>query len=430
MTIKKRKVNISLILIPILSISLIFTILLIFTNASFWFKSSIHEDAKRYATKHCLVFYPDSAIGKRVAKQIAKENKNDRIFDYSLVPYGDYYLVDYGNDVSYFVDKNYDELTINTVDDDGKRIIADYLRYWVKREQNDLYYTKDFMEKSYVDNLSFEEATYSIDGENLKCRLKDFDIDILVPLKYIQESINMNFGYTNETYIKPVYIDDSHPVICLTFDDGPNFWTEKEVSSSTSIVDTLYKYDANGTFYVVGDCLEEDDTWTDYEIYSFLKQSITNGNEYGSHTQSHYPTLDELDGDEIVDAINGPADYLKENLDYDMKTYRPPEGVINDDILAVEPYAAIFWSIDSKDWSLRDSEKICERILNCDIDDGDILLFHEIYDETAKAIEKIVPELLEKGYQMVSVTDMLTSKNINVSSIKYYYNLNPYPYYE
>lgn len=98
---KKKKISKSWILIFVLSILIILGFLLIFTNTKFWFKKSIHDDAKTYSTKHCLVFYPNSKTGKDMAKTIANENKNDMIFDYSLVPYGDYYLVNYGNGYSY-----------------------------------------------------------------------------------------------------------------------------------------------------------------------------------------------------------------------------------------------------------------------------------------------------------------------------------------
>lgn len=430
MTRSAKKINESLILIPVLSILVILGFLLLTTNVSFWFKGSIHKDAKRYATKHCLVFYPDSSSGKKFAKQLAKGVKDDRVYDYSLVPYGDYYLVDYGGGVSYFVDKQYDSLTINEVDDEGKRIIADYLRYCVKKDKTDLYYTSDFIEKSYVDNLSFENVEYSIQDEYLKCIFKDFDVDVLVPLKYIQENLKMNFGYPNELYVKPTYIDNDHPVICLTFDDGPQFWYEAAESSSIAIVDTLYKYDVTGTFYVVGDCLEERDVWTDYQVYSFLKKSINNGNEYGSHTQSHSVLSNLSTSKDIRQAIAGPADFFKRNLDYDMKTYRPPEGVFNDAVLDAQPYPAILWSVDSQDWLSRDAESIYNKVQSYELDDGDILLFHEIYDETAAAIKKIIPELIDRGYQMVCVSDMLQFKGLDIDTLKYYYNLNPWPYYE
>lgn len=429
---KKRKNYKSVIMIAILSMLVVAGFLFLFTNPSFWFKKSIHEDAKKYATKHCLVFYPNNENGRKLAKQMAKDYEEDTILDYSLIPYGDYYLVSYGNGYEYFVDKEYNSFTIDSITDEGKKIIADYLRYNVKKYQPEKYYDAKFIEESYIDNINFEGATYDVKNENLRCRLVDYDIDILVPLKYMQKEIGMNFGYQDELYIKPTYIDLSpeHPVICLTFDDGPNFWYSPEESSSVSIVNTLYKYDATATFYVVGYMLDERDAWTDYQVYSFLKKSINNGNEYGSHTTGHDDLIDIATADGITQTIGYPAEFLNDLVDYDVVTYRPPGGLFDDNVLNVQQYPAILWNVDSNDWVLKEPNDIYNEVLKYEYYDGDVVLFHDIYDETAAAIEKIVPALINKGYQLVTVKDMLNYAGIDTGKLQYYYNLNPSPYYE
>lgn len=427
---RKKKLNKSVIIIAILSALVVMGFLLVFTNTAFWFKSSIHSDARKYSTRHCLVFYPDSKQGKITAKSLCEGVKDDRIYDYSLIPYGDYSYVSYGNDVGYFIDKDNNPVEIKEVSDDGKKIISDYLRYTVKKYQPEKYYDSNFIEKSYIDNLDFSNVTYSIENEYLKCYFPEFEADALVPLKYIQTEIGMNFGYPNELYIKPTYIDPDHPVICLTFDDGPDFWSSYANSSSVSIVDTLYKYDATATFYVVSYALDNREVWTDYEVYSFLKQSINNGNEYGSHTSGHEDLVSLATADQIKRVINEPAESLDDLLSYKMVTYRPPGGAINDNVIAAQPYAAILWNVDSEDWENEDPESIYNKVMSYEYEDGDIVLFHEIYDSTAKAIEKIVPELINRGVQLVSVKDMLQYEGIDVNSLHYYYNLNPWPYYE
>lgn len=427
---KRRKINSSAIIIVVLSILVIVGFLFIATNSSFWFKKSIHSDAKKYSTRHCLVFYPDNPHGKDVAKNMCKGVKEDKIFDYSLVPYGDYYLVTYGSGEEYFVDKDYNSLNINEISDKGKRIVADYLRYQIKKDQPEKYYNADFLASTIFENIDFSEVTYGIKDEFLKCYFPSYELDVFVPLKYIQKEINMNFGYPDELYIKPVYIDKEHPVICLTFDDGPQFWSSPEESSSVSIVDTLYKYDANATFYVVGYALKERDCWTDYQAYSFLTESINNGNEYGSHTSGHEDLADISTADGIKQVINEPAEFMKDLVDYKMITYRPPGGVFNDNVLAAQQYPAILWNVDSDDWNTKNPDEIFDKVMSYEYDDGDVILFHEIYDETAKAIEKIVPALINRGYQLVTVKDMLQYAGIDASKLKYYYNLNPWPYYE
>ena len=427
---KKKKFNKSVPIIVVLSALIVAGFLLLFTNPSFWFKKSNHDDAKSYSTKHCLVFYPNCSIGKRYAKQICKDNKDDKVFDYSLVPYGDYYLVNYSNGVKYFVDKEYKDIKVGKLTKQGHRIVADYLRYTIKKNNPEKYYNSKFLEETHIDNLDFTDVTYEVDGESLKCHFPTYELDVEVPLKYIQSEMGMNFGYPSEMYRKPTYIDPNHTIVCLTFDDGPQFGYVPEESSSKAIVDTLYKYDATGTFYVVGYELLSEDAWTDYEKDSFIKETIHNGNEYGSHTYGHEDLPSLSSSDEIVRAIQEPADILNEIVDYKMLTYRPPGGEFNDNVLNVQPMPAILWNIDSQDWLLEDPEKIYEGVMKYDFDSGDVIIFHDIYDTTAEAIKKIVPELIDKGYQLITVSDMLEYEGINLNNLHYYYNLNPSPYYE
>ena len=104
-------------------------------NFKFVGKKSIHDDALAYKTKSCLAFYPNSEKGKDIAKNICDKALKDTIYDYALVPYGDYYLVSYHDGTKYYVDKEYKELVIDNINEDGKKIIADYLRYQLKKEE-------------------------------------------------------------------------------------------------------------------------------------------------------------------------------------------------------------------------------------------------------------------------------------------------------
>lgn len=426
---KKRRFNKSVLVIFALSLVILLGLVLFNTNFSFIGKKSIHEDARTYKTRHCLAFYPKGENGLKTAKQICKGVKDDRIFDYTLIPYGDYYQISYGGDYRYFTDKQYNLLKISEVSDDGKKMISDYIRYTYKKERPEQYYNAEFLKQLKVENIDFSNVTYSIEQEFLKCHVPQHEMDVYVPLKYIQKEINMNFGFPFELYVKPTYIDTNpeYPIIALTFDDGPQFSYEKGSTSTERIVNTLYDYDACGTFYVIGDKLQDRDVWSDYQVYFFLKDSINQGNEYASHTQTHTYTLTELSlKDDIYEEINGPIDYMKKFMEYDIKTYRPVSGEFNSSVVEASPVPAILWDIDSEDWYTRDVEEICAQILNQKLDSGDVLIFHDIYDETASAIERIVPELVNRGYQLVSVSELLKAQNIDIENLKYYYTPNDY----
>lgn len=421
---KRRRLKKSFVLYMILFMSITGIIVLLTVNFSFVGKRSVHGDAKKYSTRHCLAFYPDSGDGRSYAKELCKLSKEDKIYDYSLVPYGDYYLIDYGN-LEYFVDKSFNKLEIKEISDEGRIIIADYLRYAMKKNHPEKYYNVSFMEKSSLDNLSFDGVTYDIEGESLKCRFEEFDLDVMVPLKYMQKQMDMFFGYENEDYHKPQYLDrdPSHPVICLTFDDGPQLWAPKDESSTARIIDTLYRYDAVGTFYVVGDCLEERSYFTDAQLIGMLKDSIRQGNEYGSHTQTHKTYLTDFAyADDLKKEIDGPCTYLSGKLGYRMKTYRPIGGVFDDNVLSAQNLPAILWDVDSGDWEAETADEIYDQVMKYAYEDGDIIIFHDIYSTTAEAIERLLPALIEKGCQFATISEMLAYQGIDESKLSYYYN--------
>ena len=81
----------------------------------------------------------------------------------------------------------------------------------------------------------------------------------------------------------------------------------------------------------------------------------------------------------------------------------------------------IHWSVDTLDWQSRSSSKVVSHIKKT-VRDGSIILMHDLYGSTAEASEIIIPWLISQGYQLVTVSEMLEAKGINVEGGKIYYN--------
>ena len=69
-------------------------------------------------------------------------------------------------------------------------------------------------------------------------------------------------------------------------------------------------------------------------------------------------------------------------------------------------YPFIKWNVDSLDWKSRNKNKILTQIRKTNNFDGHIILMHSIYGTTADATEVLVPELINKGYQLVTVSEL------------------------
>ena len=68
-------------------------------------------------------------------------------------------------------------------------------------------------------------------------------------------------------------VDTDRKVVALTFDDGPS------VLHASELVDTLGRYDAHATFYVVGAAAAAEP--------EALRSLIASGQEIGNHSYSH-----------------------------------------------------------------------------------------------------------------------------------------------
>ena len=84
----------------------------------------------------------------------------------------------------------------------------------------------------------------------------------------------------------------------------------------------------------------------------------------------------------------------------------------------------ILWSVDTRDWETKDSESTINNVLN-DVQDGSIVLMHDIYESTMIASETIIPELQNMGYQLVTVEEMGLLRRGGLKPGTAYYSIKP-----
>ena len=74
-----------------------------------------------------------------------------------------------------------------------------------------------------------------------------------------------------------------------------------------------------------------------------------------------------------------------------------------------QDYSLILWSIDTFDWANTKPSKITETVLE-NLADGDIILMHDYVagsSHTVEALEIIIPEILSRGYEFVTVSELI-----------------------
>jgi len=197
------------------------------------------------------------------------------------------------------------------------------------------------------------------------------------------------------------------PMIALTFDDGPSAHTAR-------LLDIFAQHGGKGTFYVVGNALSN--------RAETLQRMANEGHEIGGHSWNH-KQLTKLSGEDLVDQFMATRAKIYEITGVDPTTMRPPYGSYNDEVkktAAELGIAMINWSVDTLDWKYRDADTVYASVME-QAKDGAIILCHDLHSTTVDAMERAIPDLLAQGYQLVTVTELLTQEGGSLTPGKVYF---------
>lgn len=188
-------------------------------------------------------------------------------------------------------------------------------------------------------------------------------------------------------------IDPSKPMVALTYDDGPSG------TNTPRLLETLRTYGARATFFMVGKQAAKNP--------EVVKQMVAQGCEVANHTYDH-TMMNKIDPVELTRQLEMTNQVVADATGISPVLMRPCGGERTDaGMSAVGSISmpAILWSIDTLDWKTRDVQNTIDTVLS-QVKDGDIILMHDLYDTAAVASETIVPELINRGYQLVTVSEL------------------------
>lgn len=186
------------------------------------------------------------------------------------------------------------------------------------------------------------------------------------------------------------------PVVALTFDDGPR------ADTTGWLLEQLELREVPATFFMVGRRIPGNE--------DLIRQMKEQGCQIGVHTYDHVDVtgLSQADFDQQIGKIRT---LLREILGEEAFWLRPPYGFVDEGVRAWSDGPIILWSVDPEDWKDHDVERIVASVVER-VEDGDVILMHDIYQASVEAAVRIVDALEEKGFCFVTVEQLMARQGI------------------
>lgn len=203
------------------------------------------------------------------------------------------------------------------------------------------------------------------------------------------------------------YIDPARKLISFTFDDAPAKTLESILAVFAAFNEDNPDCQATATLFCNG-------LYFDNQSTQLLHAARALGFELGNHSYSHFDltTLDPAQieweiaaTDEILSRIDGKEKHL----------FRAPFGRIDETVRAQIQTPIMNWTIDTLDWTNASEEDVYSTVWNNKFSGG-IVLMHDGYGNTVSALKRLLPDLKEAGYQVVSLSAMAKAHGVSLKN--------------
>ncbi len=196
----------------------------------------------------------------------------------------------------------------------------------------------------------------------------------------------------------PVEGTQEEKLVALTFDDGPSGrYTRK-------LLEGLEERNAKATFFLCGYRMEQDPMLTE--------RIFREGHEIGLHGYSHKP-MQNMCPIDVLQELKKAAAFLPDGCEASF--LRCPGGTCSKCTCSAASSLGLslaYWSVDPRDWATNNASAIEKEVLE-HVQDGDIILMHDMSTSSVEAALLIVDELTEQGFRFVTVSQLADAKGFS-----------------
>ncbi|MDD3279327.1 MAG: polysaccharide deacetylase family protein [Lachnospiraceae bacterium] len=198
----------------------------------------------------------------------------------------------------------------------------------------------------------------------------------------------------------------SSKMLALTFDDGPG-------PNTGRILDVLEQYGARATFFMLGTSIER------YGADTIPRMKAL-GCDLGNHSYDHTYLADktvDIAQDQFARTDALIAQY---NNGTGASVVRFPYGNFTKEQAAATNRSCWFWNSDTMDWDSPNAAAVAQNI-SSSVEDGALILMHDTQDITVEACLTMIPQLVNDGWQLVTVRELAQAKGYDIYPGATYY---------
>ena len=163
------------------------------------------------------------------------------------------------------------------------------------------------------------------------------------------------------------------------------------------LLDGLKERGVQVTFFLIGQNIEGKE--------DVVKRMKAEGHLIGNHTY-HHVNLKEISEKKAEEEVQMTCNKIYDTAGICTSFVRPPFGEWKKNLDFDITMIPVSWNVDSLDWTTENVDKTVKRVVK-DVEEGDIILMHDIYASSVEAALRIVDILQEKGYEFVTVDELL-----------------------
>ena len=193
--------------------------------------------------------------------------------------------------------------------------------------------------------------------------------------------------------------------VALTFDDGPHR------TNTTKVLNSLLECGERGTFFVIGNRISG--------YADLVQRENDEGHAVASHNWTHSSVVS-MSGTSLRAMVDKVNEQMIAAIGIPTRYNRVPYGLYPQMIDAKVGWPLIQWSVDTYDWRGRYVSTIMKNITG-QFTDGDIVLMHDIKDNTPDLVTTLVPWLQEQGYMLLTIDELFAKDGVTLEGDTVYF---------